>query len=51
MKRMLRLAGVAFWGLLMLSLLAACGPAIAKPVAPAGAALGQATFLYFYTDG
>lgn len=44
----IRTAALALWGMLALLLLAACGGE--QAVVPAGAAQGQATFLYFYTD-
>ncbi|HRJ44157.1 MAG: hypothetical protein KJZ86_25850 [Caldilineaceae bacterium] len=50
MKQTTRLTGAALWGLLVLALLAACGPGGEKALIPAGAAQGQATFLYFYTE-
>jgi hypothetical protein len=50
MKQTIRLTGAALWGLLMLALLAACGSGGEKAVVPAGAAQGQVTFLYFYTE-
>lgn len=50
MKWMIRLTGFTLWGVLLLALLAACGTGSPQAVIPAGAAQGQATFLYFYTD-
>lgn len=50
MTQALRLIGIALWGVLIWALLAACGTGGTQAVDPAGAAQGQATFLYFYTD-
>jgi len=50
MKQAIRLVGATLWGLLVLALLAACSEGGEQAVVPAGAAQGQATFLYFYTD-
>jgi hypothetical protein len=50
MRQTMRLTGMAFWGLLMLALLAACGAGGSGAVLPTGAAQGQTTFLYFYTE-
>lgn len=49
MNQFLRLIGNALWGALVVALLAACGGG-EQAVVPAGAAQGQHTFLYFYTD-
>jgi len=50
MRQTMRLTGMALWGLLILTLLAACGAGGAEAVLPTGATQGQATFLYFYTE-
>lgn len=50
MKRTIRRAGFVLWGVVFLALLAACGAGSPQAVIPAGAAQGQATFLYFYTE-